>query len=415
MTGPRHNSDLRTARATVARAVGGVLLTAILLAGCNAPTVAQAKRDAKQRWTDARAAVLYGVGVQHLEAGQLDYARNKAMEALALQEDYLEARVLLGKVYIEQGYYDLAHRELETALTLVPESRDVLYLLAVAQEKGGQLEEALKTYRRTHALDPSQTAPIVAAAEVLVELGRAREAQLYLDSYLPLAGSDPSMYELSGRLAIMQGDPVQGARHFQRAVDLDPQNGRYIEALGRAQFHAGQHEAALDTLRELQRLRVPEGVPAWAYIMMGDCQMALRRPADARDAYQQARDLDPQQAGPWSSLAKAAVAMGDLPRAILSARRALELDAASTDALLVLGYALVRDGQVDEALAVLQAATRIHPESGTLHCLLGQAHALRGDPDAAAKCYSAAVRAEPANAVARELLAAAAPAPRGVK
>ena len=59
--------------------------------------------------------------------------------------------------------------------------------------------------------------------------------------------------------------------------------------------------------------------------MLGDCWLALNRPAEARDAYYRAAELSPLVTGAWLKLAKAALALGDLPRAILSARKALSL------------------------------------------------------------------------------------------
>ena len=389
-------------KANTKRWIAVAAITAAIAAGCGPPGP-EAKEQARNRWTEARAKVLCGVGMQHLKTGQLQRAQNKAIEALALQEDYLEARILLAKVCIEQGHYEVAIRELDAALKQRPDLAEIHYLLGVAQEKGGLLQAALRSYRRAHAMDTSNPSGILAATEVLVTMGRLREAQLYLDSYLHLAGSEPGMYELAGRVALMQEDYEQAARFYQQASDLEPRNVRYREALGRAQFHMGSYAAALEALDELKRVR-DYAIPAWVHTITGDCQMALNRPYEARDAYYIASELSPSSPGVWANLAKAALALQDTPRAILTARQALNLDAGCLDALLVLGYALMRDGQIPRAVGVLQGAVAQHPNNGTVKCLLGRAYAAQGNGAEAARCYAAALRAEPDNALARELV-----------
>jgi len=403
LTDPRPAGPHRIRRkADMKRWITVAAITAVIAAGCGPPGP-EAKEQALNRWAEARAKVLCGVGMQHLKTGQLRRAQNKAIEALALQENYLEARILLAKVYIEQGHYQVAIRELDAALKQRPDLPEIHYLLGAAQEKAGLLEAALRSYRRAHALDTSDPSGILAATEVLVTIGRFREAQLYLDSYLHLAGSDPGMYELAGRVAMMQEDYEQAARFYQQASDLKPRNVRYREALGRAQFHAGSYAAALETLDELKRVR-DYVIPVWGHTMIGDCQMALKRPYEARDAYYAASELHPSSPGVWANLAKAALTLQDAPRAILTARQALNLDAGCLDALLVLGYALLREGQIPRAVGVLEGAVAQHPNSGTVKCLLGRAYAAQGNGAEAARCYAAALRAEPDNALARELV-----------
>ena len=385
-----------------------IATTVGMLSGCG-PSVPEAKKEAYQRWNGARAKVLCGVARQHLEVGQLDGAAAKAGEALALDEDYTEARLLLGKVHIEQGQYPAAIIELERVLNKDPEAAEIHYLLGVAREKAGLLTEALADYRRCHAIQRSHLPAIMAATEVLVTMERVREAQLYIESYLSLAGAEPGMYELAGRIAMMQEDYPRAATFSQQACNLDPKNLRYRETLARARFHAGEHAEALEALGELKAAG-NYTVLAWVHTTTGDCLMALGRPHDARDAYHRAHELQPASAGSWVNLAKASLALGDTTRAALNARQALRLDPGNIDAPMLLGYALLKEGKTPLALKVLTEAVTAHPKNGTMRCLLGRVHAARGDNAEAVRCYAAALRAEPDNQLAKSLLAGLAPA-----
>ena len=181
-------------------------------------------------------------------------------------------------------------------------------------------------------------------------------------------------------------------------------NRPYKQSLVRAQFLAGQHAEALVVLRELTASN-DKPAPAWVHTMMGDCHMALNQPYKARDAYYVARRMKGDDADSWTNIAKAALALHDEPRAVLSAREALRVDATHLDASLILGYALLRQGLTIEAVEAISGAIALHPDSVTLRCLLGRAHAAAGDERSAQRCYRTAVRLDPDNELARALVA----------
>jgi tetratricopeptide (TPR) repeat protein len=376
----------------------------VLLAGCQT-SVPEQKAIAYKRWYNTQAKILYGIASENLKTGQLDSASQKAQEALSLDSQYLDARVLLGKVYIEQGHYALAVQELRQCAEKLPDSAEIQYLLGVAQEKDGKLDDALESYRRSHVLDPRGVDAIVAAGETLVELGRMEEAQTYVESYLATAGTEPAIYELAARVASMNKDYKQGVCYAQQAVDMDGNNLRYREMLARLQFQAGLYNDVSETLRELlQQKNYTASV--WTYTLLGDCYMAMNRPELAKDQYYSAADRSPEDPGVWTNLSKAALAMGDLPRAILSANRALNLDADNLDASLLAGCALLRQGEPSRAMSLLNKAVTTHPNSALAYCLLGCAMSAGGNEIRAAEYYAMALRLEPENRLAKELLLA---------
>lgn len=383
-------------------------MTAVLIAGlglgCRDQSIRQSKSQAYQRWYHTRAQMLYGVGLEHWKVGQLDRARNKALEALALESDHVEARILLGKVYIEKGHYPAAVRELARACQLRPRSAEAMFLLAVALEKDTRYAEALQRYQRAYALDPKNVSAIQGAAEVMVLMGRVEQAQDFVEGYLADAPEHPGLFETAGRLAIMRRQYDRAARHFRQACDLNYENVAYVEAMGRAQFLAGQYEPAAETLKGLTE-RKAYTAPVWVYTMLGDCYMALDRPFKARDAYYVATERKPEDAGVWLNLAKAAMKLGDTARAILSAHQALSCEPRCLEATMVLGYALIRANRASEAVAVLSAAADKHPKDGMVQCLLGRAYAAVGNRAEAQRRYELASRLDPSNRVARELLA----------
>jgi len=372
------------------------------IAGCQ--NQQEAKIEAYKRWQHSRAQVVNAIGVDQLKAGQLDRAGTKAHEALALDDDYTDARLLLSKVYIEQGRYSAAITELEKVCAKSPNSYDAHYLLGVAKEKDGQLEAALDDYRKAQAINGTSIDAVMAAAEVLVTLGRIDEAGDYVESYVDKAGDEPGMFELAGKIAMMRQNFTAAARYYQQACDFAPKNHRYAEELARSQFLCRDYAEAAATIKNL-RLSKDYAPQPWLLAMLGDCCLATGKTADARDAFLAAGEIDPSSALVWANVAKAALALGDVPRAVLSARRALSIDSECLEAQLLLGYALLRNSQAVQALAVLKQTVAAHPDNGMALCLLGRAHAAAGDAPKARQCYGDALRHEPGNELAKELLA----------
>jgi len=380
-----------------------IVVVLAVLAGCNMNSVPEAKKEAYQRWYQTRAELLYGLARERFEAGDLKKARGKVIEALGLNPKHTASCLLLAKIYIEQGKYPLAVAQLERARADAPNSAELFYLLGVAQEKSKLLDDALVSYRRSHAIDPTNMAAVTAASEVLVAQGKIRQAQLYVESYISAAGDDPGVYELAGRLAMMRSEYGKAAEYYQHASDLDQDNVRYAESLAKAQFFSKDFVHALEGLNRLAR-REDYKPAAWVFTMLGDCHMALGQTGLAREAYYRATELSPAEAGLWENLAKAALSLHDLPRSIIAARQALTLEAGRLDAMLLLGYAMLKDGQIAQSVSHLKRAVAVHPESAELRCVLGRAYAAAGDEDLARRCYAEALRIDPDNALAKRLL-----------
>jgi tetratricopeptide (TPR) repeat protein len=282
----------------------------------------------------------------------------------------------------------------------------VHYLLGVAQEKGGELESAMASYRKAYELDATCLEAILAIGEVLVEMDEPAEALTYVEQHLKVVQNSPGAFELAGRLAMMLEDYDKAERYCQVARDLDSKNPCYLESLARAQFLGGRYASAVATLEELAVADAYKD-RAWVYLMRADCLLALGRPGEAQEACRQASELEPGNPAAWSGLAKAHLAMADFHRAMCAAREAMKLDDTDSTAAMVLGYVLVRDGQAEQAVAVLTPACTANPQDATLRCLLGRAYAAAGNAEGAKECYAAALGAEPDNVLARELAAGA--------
>jgi len=412
-----------------------ILILAVVIAvlcGCNIRKVFQEEKARNRReWYQARAKILYGVGVEHLKAGSFDKARTSALEAIKLYPDYVPARVLLAKVLLERGDNADAIEQLRRAQTLSPGDAEVAYLLGQALERTGQFIHALKQYQKARALDPARDTYVIASANVLVLMNRPKEALELLDARLTRTTGSPAILLLAGQIAMLNHSPEKAAEFFQRCLDQEPNSLAVRESLAKAEYLCRHYADALSHLKmidlQLQKRRElrqdnptlqkqPEVEKSWVYLMMGDCYMALNQPWRARRAYEKACQIEPEDWQVWVRLAKVAVAMGpDYARdAISAARRALGLNNQSIEAAVILAGALLKQSHLinqsnplpnwQDAISVLTPALRKHPDNPALWCMLGRCFAAGGFHRKAAACYYSALKIDPNNPLAKRLL-----------
>ncbi len=376
----------------------------LMVAGCQS-SVPKEKVRARMKWDQARSRVLAGCAQEQLEIGDLDKAQKQATESLALYPNSAQARMVLGKVWIERGRYSSAIYELERALEDAPRNHKVAYILGVAYEKSGNFQEALTCYQKAYRIESNFFPAVIAAAEAHAAMGDLQQGLELLEGRIDQAGDDPTGYEVCGRLAMLLEDPAKAESYFRTASVLDPENVIYHRNLAEAYFKLGHHSQAITVLKKVATHTEFEA-GCMTYAMLGECYLALGDGASARDAYFTCTEIRPADASLWLGLAKSYLMTNEIPRAKLAAQQALQLDRGSEDAAMLLGYALMKLGHRGQAIAVLIHATDQHPKSTVLRCVLGRAYAADGDTLQAARCFNAALQLDPDNRLARSLLEA---------
>ena len=379
-----------------------VLAMAMAMAGCGQKPLSEARADSFDRWCKARARIFCGMAEQALQAGRLDEARTKADQAVELAPRFPEARMVLGRIRMEQGAHVSAITELREACRLDEESTQAQYLLGVALEKAGHTQEAVDAYKKAYELNGENVDAIMAVGEVLAINGRSIEGSKYVEDYLSKAKGKPAMLELAGRLAMSSKQYALAAGHYLALTRRNGDNAHWQEELARALFSDGKYARAAEALDARTTIK-GQKTPVWVYAMLGDCYTAVSRPNRARLAYAEALAREPSSAELMVKMAHAYLAVGDTSTACSIAGKALEVAPGGLDATLVLGYSLLCARKPLEAERVLSPAVMLYPRSATLLCLLGRCHAASGDIDEAKKCYREAVKVDPECEVARKL------------
>ncbi len=206
-----------------------------------------------------------------------------------------------------------AIEDLKTVLRQEPNSRTALYFMAQMHFSLGLLDQA-----RTFAADLEKTYP----------------------DYLPAK--------------LMQLQLTLGANDFNGATSLAN------DLLSRLDKTAPDRDNSPQLLAQIREK---------AHLMRGTAQLQLRNVAGARQDFEAARAMVPNDPVVYNSLALAALAENNIQDAITSFETALKVDATNFDALNGLITLYVKSQQADKAHAQIDQALSQYPNMAALHYL----------------------------------------------
>ena len=208
-----------------------------------------------------------------------------------------------------------------------------LYARAVAQQQGGQLEEAIGTYQ--HCLALNSRVP-----EVHNNLGTALDRTGRLDdavaSFQRALALDPAYVRPLvnlGRVLRLQGKAAEAVLRLQRALELSPENPLALTNLGFALIDLGRSREALAALR---RALAVDAMLAEAHHGLGRALLEQGQALPARDSLRRAIELKPDLVlEAYALLATSLLVLQQLPEALAVCEQLLERRPQDPDALAV--------------------------------------------------------------------------------
>jgi Flp pilus assembly protein TadD len=123
-------------------------------------------------------------------------------------------------------------------------SYDSLMRIGAAAQGGGDLVNALGVYRRASEVDPLNPAPLVAAGDVLLEMGSVNEAIVSYNNALLRGGQNlPALLGLA-RAYLKTGKPALALDPLNKAYALSPDDPKMLLLQGVAKDFSGEHAEA---------------------------------------------------------------------------------------------------------------------------------------------------------------------------
>ncbi len=356
-----------------------ILLIAVtaLTTACSTLRHAEAKIQAQERWSAARAEIKYRLARQHYERGGLEDALRDGTEAVILDRKHIPSYVLVARANLELGKIASAEQALDAAGHAGLDSADLRYTRGVVLEQRGLFDAAEAAYTQALRLDPTNVDFAVALAECLVSQGRPAEAMAVLDGEARRADDDGTIPILSAHVAALMGRADEALDRLYQARRKNPDSRMIAEELGRHLAQGGRCEEALGLLQPLIESEPDTQVAASTLRAVATCHLALGDAASAKATLLHfGRDGD-KNAAVQILLAKAALATND----IRTARRAIELAYQSKpnapEVRLVRAAVRWKRGDLAGAAANLREMLAANNNDVEAHCLL--AEVLRSD------------------------------------
>jgi tetratricopeptide (TPR) repeat protein len=167
------------------------------------------------------------------------------------------------------------------------------YLIGTVYRQSGDLERAEQFLARAEQLAPDDRRVLLELASVFEGMQRFDEAIKRISTLYENEPDDPRIANFYGYLLAEKGDRLDFARRLiERALEIDPGNGYYLDSLGWVRFKQGDYQAAAELLQSAIAA-VGDDAVIWEHL--GDAYAGLGMMAEAASSYSKSKELDPDR------------------------------------------------------------------------------------------------------------------------
>ncbi len=396
--------------------------------------------------TDPKSSTMnYLLGLDYAQQGQIKRAQESLEASVRLQPDFIQARMVLGKLLLSQKQEAGALKQFEAILTIEPNNPSALGNAGLIYARRAEYVKAIRCLGKAYEADPGSTPLALALAEARIRGGETNEAaslisqlessgRLTTDARRVLAqvwvkqarqdflrndyraaaakleavkkgdSSSAEVHRLLGNCYYQLDQPKQASDEFQAALRIDPRNEQTYFNLG--MLYLKYRTPELATLVFEHGLKeLPNSPLLW--MGMGLSQHLAERTDQAETSLKKALELDPGFTDAYVVLGDILETANKLPDALDVFRTAI---AKRPD--LYIGYFYygqiilkMNDGKPVEAVAALRKAIQLRPEFAEAHYELGRALERMGDTPGAVAEYQESARRDPSQAGSQYRLA----------
>ncbi|HTQ55674.1 MAG TPA: tetratricopeptide repeat protein [Bryobacteraceae bacterium] len=375
----------------------------------------------------------YNLGRAHVARGEWEQARQQFSQAIQQRPDYLPAHLALAQLQVMRSEYDAALKSVAQILTIDrkngparmieaaallgqkrytearelleaikktnPNVPDVDFSMGMVALKEGKLTDAEQIFRRAYAANPKDTRGLVGLIETLATENHYDQAIQFLQGEISRNPTRQDLQMALGNVAVRAGNFDLAAHEFQTVLgELDKNakaRGEVYFRLGVVMRKKGDMNGAILALSKAKEV-MPENSMVIEELALA-LQGANRMP-EARQTYEQAVKLDPQNGFALNNLAflMAETTGGDLDEALTYAQRAKMALPNMNEVSDTMGWIYLKKNMTDNALDIFQHLIDKAPGNSTFRYHLGMAFAQKGDKPRAIKELQQALRSAPA-------------------
>ncbi len=257
----------------------------------------------------------------HLRDGNLGKAAASARQALLIEPQILDRHIFVVDLLFRTKDFSAAASTLAEARKLFPSNPRLSYFYAMALSQSKQHDEAIAAFEQA-ATEAANIQPEMLNSDFYFDFGAASEqagriedaAKLFRRSIAMDPASAARSYNYLGYMWVDRNENLEEADQLiRRAVELEPNNGAYIDSLGWLYFRQGKYEDALATLlRAAEHLPEPDAV---VFDHIADACLKLGRTSEAVLYWKKALSIDTENKDIADKLDAATKAVAQQPGA----------------------------------------------------------------------------------------------------
>jgi len=166
-------------------------------------------------------------------------------------DHYIESRIHLAYLYDKDEHYDQALSALQQALDKRPKDTELMNFIAGVYREKKDLPAAINVAKKMVALEPKNDKFHFTLGALYDE---AKEKQLSIDEMREAIKLNPSNAQALNYLgytyAEMGTNLTEAERLIRRALQIEPEDGFYIDSLGWVYYQQGHYDMAVKELEK---------------------------------------------------------------------------------------------------------------------------------------------------------------------
>ncbi len=334
------------------------------------------KEEQVSRLASLKAATTWDMAFQQFKSGDLAKALKSVDQAIALEPSVAKSHVLRARVLFEMDRAEPALDSVAEAIRLDPNLTEAYYVQGIIFERVSEFDKAAESYTKAAELDQTDPQYVVAASEMLIQLGKLDQAESLLNGKEGTFAHNAGIRQTLGHVQMMRKNPTDAVRLFSEASLLAPSDEGILEDLARAGIEARQFADAERTLVRLLDKHSNSDRRDLVYMRVR-CLMELDRPVEARSILQAVvRDnAGASDAEAWTVLGQVALKLNDQTQLRLAATRLMAVAPHAESGYTLMAMWHRRNGTPTQGIDVLDRAARVSDQSVEqllLRCVLCQ-------------------------------------------
>lgn len=315
-----------------------------------------------------------------LKKGEESRARQALFTALDINPMFLDARLILTKIFLRKGELTLARQQIRQVLEREPENQEGLTLDGALKIQEKDMIGAEAVYKKLIARYPNFAPGYVQLGSLYRTIKKESEAVESLKAALAINPKQINALVLLVDIYVVKRDyqtALEICRMYEEAWKDSPSHSAHLLYLkGRIHLSAGQREKAKPLFERAIEI-YPEGLASYA--ALAEISIQEKKIPEAISKYETIISKNPNFLQGYMMLGVLAERHGEKEKAEAYYRKALEMKEDFAPAANNLAWNLAtREVKIDEALKLAQLAKEKMPDNPNVMDTLGWIYYLKG-------------------------------------